>query len=201
MKQTGVELLSEEASCSRNDTGSVGAVSIHSFAKTLQPVEQDETEVTFIPETTRTGSQDSKQPAAGAAHQGSEHDSHLAREIGHGKEHEPQSNFESELEIRESVCKVRKLLNRRMRVMVTDGRIFEGTLSCLDKQGNLLLNNATEFSRRELQVSKTSLTPLADSKPRFDQRSLGLILIPKHARTSCQFQHFMEERLADLSLV
>lgn len=185
----------EEASC----TGSAGC-SHSKFAKSIQLVEKDKTE-DRLTETTRTGLQACEQPTSGAPHQEYEHDSQFTREPSLGKEHEPESTFEPEPETRESVRKVRKLLNRRMRVMVTDGRIFEGTLSCLDKQGNLLLNDATEFSRRELQVSKTSLTPLADSKTRFDQRSLGLILIPKHARTSCQFQHFMEERLADLSLV
>lgn len=196
MKQAGVEKAPERA-----DTGIGNVESSHStFAKKMQPVDQDGVEVQFTPESTRTGSQASELPAAGAPRQRSDHESHLAPEMDPGKEHEPQSNSDSEPDTRESIQKVRKLLNRRMRVVVTDGRVFEGSLSCLDKQGNLLLNNATEFSPRVETASSASLLG-EDSKPRSDQRSLGLILIPKHARTSCQFQRFMEERMADLSLV
>jgi small nuclear ribonucleoprotein (snRNP)-like protein len=44
------------------------------------------------------------------------------------------------------VAAVRAMLNRRLRVRVTDGRVFVGYLNCFDKSGNILLNNAVERS-------------------------------------------------------
>lgn len=43
-----------------------------------------------------------------------------------------------------AVARVRGLLNRRLRVKVCDGRVFYGNLNCFDKQGNVILINATE---------------------------------------------------------
>ena len=43
-----------------------------------------------------------------------------------------------------AVAQVRSLLNRKLRVKVTDGRVFYGYLNCFDKKGNIILLNATE---------------------------------------------------------
>jgi small nuclear ribonucleoprotein (snRNP)-like protein len=42
------------------------------------------------------------------------------------------------------VAAVRSMLNRKLRVRVTDGRVFVGYLNCFDKSGNILLNNSVE---------------------------------------------------------
>ena len=43
-----------------------------------------------------------------------------------------------------SVAQVRSMLNRKLRVKITDGRVFYGYLNCFDKKGNIILINATE---------------------------------------------------------
>lgn len=47
-------------------------------------------------------------------------------------------------EERPGVAKVRAMLGKKLRVRVTDGRVFYGYLNCFDKRGNLILVNATE---------------------------------------------------------
>lgn len=84
---------------------------------------------------------------------------------------------------------VKKLLFRRMLVGVTDGRFFMGNFYCLDKQGNIILQDAVEYR----SMRHNSPTPL-------EQRCLGLILIPSSCRTSCHVDSSVEEQLALLSL-
>ncbi|KAA8514907.1 hypothetical protein F0562_018086 [Nyssa sinensis] len=87
------------------------------------------------------------------------------------------------------VKKVRKLLFRRMLVGVSDGRFFLGMLYCIDKQGNIILQDAVEYR----STRRCSPSPM-------EQRGLGLILIPFSCRTSCHVDCTIEEQLSLLSL-
>lgn len=84
---------------------------------------------------------------------------------------------------------VRKLLFRRMLVGVNDGRFFMGNFHCMDKQGNIILQDAVEFR----SVRRSSPSPM-------EQRGLGIILIPASCRTSCHIDSSVEEQLSLLSL-
>ena len=88
-----------------------------------------------------------------------------------------------------AVTRVRKLLFRRMLVGVNDGRFFMGNFHCMDKQGNILLQDAVEFR----SVRRSSPSPM-------EQRGLGLILIPSSCRTSCHIDCSVDEQLSLLSL-
>ncbi|KAI5670955.1 hypothetical protein M9H77_11319 [Catharanthus roseus] len=87
------------------------------------------------------------------------------------------------------VDRVKKLLGHRMLVGIKDGRFFLGMFYCIDKQGNIILQDAVEyrFTRR------SSPSPM-------EQRGLGLILIPFACRTSCHVDCSIEEQLSLLSL-
>lgn len=37
------------------------------------------------------------------------------------------------------------LLNQKLRIYITDGRLIEGNLQCVDKDLNFILGNATEY--------------------------------------------------------
>uniref|UniRef100_A0A0E0LEN7 Sm domain-containing protein n=1 Tax=Oryza punctata TaxID=4537 RepID=A0A0E0LEN7_ORYPU len=92
------------------------------------------------------------------------------------------------------VEKVRKMLFRRMLVGVNDGRYFLGLFHCVDKQGNILLQDAVEYrssARRRRGDASSSPT---------EQRGLGLILIPAACRSSCHVDCAVEESMALLSL-
>ncbi|KAH7568555.1 hypothetical protein ACOSP7_011544 [Xanthoceras sorbifolium] len=89
----------------------------------------------------------------------------------------------------EIVSKVRKLLFRRMLVGIQDGRFFLGTFHCIDKQGNLILQDAVEYRC----TRRSSPSPM-------EQRGLGLILIPSSCRTSCHVDCSIDEQLSLLNI-
>jgi len=64
----------------------------------------------------------------------------------------------------ENVRRMRRLVGRKARVEVTDGRTFFGDLTCYDKDGNTLLRDA-----REVRVDKAG---------KEHNRVVGLALIP-----------------------
>ncbi|XP_078444271.1 small nuclear ribonucleoprotein family protein [Wolffia australiana] len=88
-----------------------------------------------------------------------------------------------------AVQKLRSLLFRRMLVGVNDGRFFAGAFHCLDKQGNIILQDAVEFR----SLRRGCHSPM-------EQRSLGLILIPASCRISCHVDCSIEEQISLLSL-
>jgi len=87
------------------------------------------------------------------------------------------------------VAQLRKLLFRRMLIGVSDSRFFLGVFHCIDKQGNIILQDAVEYR----STCRSSLSPM-------EQRCLGLILIPATCRTSCHVDCAIDEQLSLLSL-
>lgn len=87
------------------------------------------------------------------------------------------------------ISHVKKLLFRRLLVGVSDGRFFMGAFYCMDKQGNIILQDAVEYR----STRRSSPSPM-------EQRGLGLILIPFSARISCHVDCSIDEQLALLSL-
>ncbi|KAK9101635.1 hypothetical protein Scep_025065 [Stephania cephalantha] len=88
-----------------------------------------------------------------------------------------------------NVSLVKKLLFRRMLVGVNDGRFFVGAFHCMDKQGNIILQDAVEYR----STRRSSPSPM-------EHRSLGLILIPSSCRSSCHVDCSIEEQMSLLSL-
>ncbi|PIA39193.1 hypothetical protein AQUCO_02700402v1 [Aquilegia coerulea] len=88
-----------------------------------------------------------------------------------------------------NVSRVKKLLFRRMLIGVNDGRFFMGAFHCIDKQGNIILQDAVEFRT----TRRSSPAPM-------EQRCLGLILIPSSCRSSCHVDCSIEEQMSLLSL-
>ncbi|XAR72483.1 hypothetical protein NMG60_11019135 [Bertholletia excelsa] len=96
---------------------------------------------------------------------------------------------DSDTNVLDLVSRVKKLLFRRMLVGIKDGRFFLGTFYCIDKQGNIILQDALEYR----STRHSSPSPM-------EQRPLGLILIPFACRTSCHADCSIEEQLSLLSL-
>ncbi|WVZ78928.1 hypothetical protein U9M48_026568, partial [Paspalum notatum var. saurae] len=89
-----------------------------------------------------------------------------------------------------AVAKLRKLLFRPMLVGVNDGRYFLGLFHCVDKQGNIILQDAVEYRGAR---HSTPPTPM-------EQRCMGLILIPAACRSSCQVDCSVDEKMSLLCL-
>jgi small nuclear ribonucleoprotein (snRNP)-like protein len=90
------------------------------------------------------------------------------------------------------VKKARRLLYRRLKVGVADGRVFVGNFHCLDKQGNIILYDTVEF--RNVPGSGDEGVALGE------QRGLGLVLVPARCRTSCHVECSLEEKMDLLNL-
>ncbi|XP_020235594.1 uncharacterized protein LOC109815314 [Cajanus cajan] len=88
-----------------------------------------------------------------------------------------------------AVSRARKLLFRRILVGIKDGRFFLGSFYCIDKQGNIILQDAVEYR----STRQSSPSPM-------EQRCLGLILIPSSCRTSCHVDCSLQEHFSLLSL-
>ncbi|XP_031491317.1 uncharacterized protein LOC116258347 [Nymphaea colorata] len=100
-----------------------------------------------------------------------------------------ETTFNANLTETPAVNVVRKLLFRRLLVGVKDGRFFVGSFHCLDKQGNLILQDTVEYR----SIHRSSPSPM-------EQRCLGLVLIPFSCRTSCHVDLSLDEQLSMLSL-
>ncbi|KAL3149598.1 hypothetical protein ABBQ32_002368 [Trebouxia sp. C0010 RCD-2024] len=82
--------------------------------------------------------------------------------------------------------KARHLLHKRLKVVVTDGRVLIGDFLCIDKQGNLILGNTYQ----QVPCENTSS----------GERLVGQVLVPAAQRTSCHVEVMPSERRA-LSLL
>ncbi|XP_011096591.1 uncharacterized protein LOC105175738 [Sesamum indicum] len=87
------------------------------------------------------------------------------------------------------VTQAKKLIHRRMLVGIKDGRFFVGIFYCMDKQGNIILQDALEYR----STRRSSPSPM-------EHRGVGLILIPFSCRTSCHVDCSIEEHMSLLSL-
>jgi small nuclear ribonucleoprotein (snRNP)-like protein len=68
-----------------------------------------------------------------------------------------------------------RLLGATVRTRVRDGRVFIGTLRCVDKQRNIVVGNAREYAS-EAEASEAEATPV---------RTINMVLIGADERVSC----------------
>ncbi|EPS70464.1 hypothetical protein M569_04303, partial [Genlisea aurea] len=88
------------------------------------------------------------------------------------------------------IGEAKKLIHRQMLIGIKDGRFFLGSFYCIDKPGNIILQDAVEYR----SMRRTSPSPM-------EQRGVGLILIPSTCRISCHVDCSIDEQLSLLSLV
>uniref|UniRef100_A0A7R9YU88 Sm domain-containing protein n=1 Tax=Chlamydomonas euryale TaxID=1486919 RepID=A0A7R9YU88_9CHLO len=79
------------------------------------------------------------------------------------------------------VARVRKLLYRRLRVVLADGRTLLGDLQAFDKQGNLILGATRET--------------VSTSSGRKEERTIGIVLIPRDQQKAVELEGTLEEKL------
>jgi small nuclear ribonucleoprotein (snRNP)-like protein len=101
-------------------------------------------------------------------------------------------------------------------VLLKSGRVIEGDLACLDKQGNIILNNAVEHINANGSSSSSSNNNAADSSSSSSQgnssssssssskpvvNQMGMVLIPKAQQGDVLLEVTLSERANMLSLV
>ncbi|KAL1274423.1 hypothetical protein QQF64_027237 [Cirrhinus molitorella] len=73
-------------------------------------------------------------------------------------------------------CKLENLLNKSMRIRMTDGRTLVGLFLCTDRDCNVILGSAQEFLKS------------TDSFSQGEPRVLGLAMIPGHHVVSIEVE-------------
>ena len=64
------------------------------------------------------------------------------------------------------------LIGAETRCVTRDGRVFIGTLRCVDKQKNIILSNAREHANEEEEEAR---------------RTINMILLSKEERVRCEY--------------
>ncbi|CAK0783784.1 hypothetical protein CVIRNUC_006984 [Coccomyxa viridis] len=64
---------------------------------------------------------------------------------------------------------VHDILGTRLKVLTADGRVISGLLTCLDKQGNIVLQHAAQHL-----------------EPSLEERHLGTVIVPQNQRLKTQ---------------
>jgi small nuclear ribonucleoprotein (snRNP)-like protein len=92
-------------------------------------------------------------------------------------------------------------------VLLPSGRIIEGDLACLDKQGNLILSNAVEHILTASSSSSTGSSSTqatgggsSSSSKQPQTTQLGMVLVPKAQQQEVSLRVSLSEKTAMLSL-
>lgn len=83
-------------------------------------------------------------------------------------------------------------------MVLPSGRVIEGDLACLDKQGNLILSNATEHILTTGSNGSSASNGGSTSNPATTQ--LGMVLVPKAQQKEVSLRVSLSEKAAMLSL-
>lgn len=83
-------------------------------------------------------------------------------------------------------------------VVLPSGRVIEGDLACLDKQGNLILSNAAEHILTAGAPDSSSSSSSSQAQPQTTQ--LGMVLVPKAQQQEVSLRVSLSEKAAMLSL-
>ena len=68
------------------------------------------------------------------------------------------------------------LIGAETRCVTRDGRVFVGTLRCVDKQKNIILSNAREYASEEERAGGETAA----------RRTINMILLSKEERVRCE---------------
>lgn len=79
-------------------------------------------------------------------------------------------------------------------VLLPSGRVIEGDLACLDKQGNLILSNACEHIPTGSSTGSKSTSQQQQTTP------LGMVLVPKAQQQEVSLKVTLSEKASMLSL-
>ncbi|XP_077645639.1 N-alpha-acetyltransferase 38, NatC auxiliary subunit [Lonchura striata] len=79
------------------------------------------------------------------------------------------------------------LLNRSLRIRMSDGRTLVGAFLCTDRQSNVILGSAQEFLKAA-GLGCPGGAPPADAFPGSEPRVLGLAMVPGHHIVSIEVE-------------
>lgn len=73
---------------------------------------------------------------------------------------------------------VKDIMGKRVRVVLDDDRVIDGTLQALDKDMNLIIGDSTEFHRMLNKDNKDSIEFFDERMTKLPSRHLGMAMVP-----------------------
>ena len=76
---------------------------------------------------------------------------------------------------------VKDVLGKRVRVVLDDDRVIDGSLMCLDKDLNLIIDNSTEWHSMLQSKQAEKIVFVDENVIKLPSRNLGMAMVPgKH---------------------
>ncbi|CAM1504078.1 Fc.00g016690.m01.CDS01 [Cosmosporella sp. VM-42] len=88
------------------------------------------------------------------------------------------------------------IINKNLRVLTTDGRLFWGSLKCTDPDKNIVLAHTYEYRQPSAKkVAEAAATKAPDESVTLDltSRYLGLVVVPGHHIVRLQVEMFASQ--------
>lgn len=86
-------------------------------------------------------------------------------------------------------------------MLLKSGRVIEGDLACIDKQGNLILSNAVEHILAASSSSSSANGSSGGSNGKPAQNQMGMVLVPKAEQGDVLMEVTLSEKANMLSLI
>jgi small nuclear ribonucleoprotein (snRNP)-like protein len=90
------------------------------------------------------------------------------------------------------------LLNKNLRITVTDGRMFRGSFKCTDPDMNVILADTYEYRQPSANERAEAASTASHGSMTLDMTSryLGLVVVPGHHIVGMQVEQFASQMRA-----
>ncbi|KAK7430237.1 hypothetical protein QQZ08_003212 [Neonectria magnoliae] len=87
------------------------------------------------------------------------------------------------------------ILNKNLRVLTTDGRLFWGSFKCTDPDRNIILANTYEYRQPSSKQRAEAAEKAGDNHVTLDMTSryLGLVVVPGHHIIKMEVEEFASQ--------
>ncbi|KAH8734914.1 hypothetical protein BGZ61DRAFT_443378 [Ilyonectria robusta] len=87
------------------------------------------------------------------------------------------------------------ILNKNLRVLTTDGRLFWGAFKCTDPDKNIVLANTYEYRQPSSKQRAEAAVKAGDEAVTLDMTSrfLGLVVVPGHHIVKMEVEQFASQ--------
>ncbi|KAH7001637.1 hypothetical protein EDB80DRAFT_779448 [Ilyonectria destructans] len=87
------------------------------------------------------------------------------------------------------------ILNKNLRVLTTDGRLFWGTFKCTDPDKNIILASTYEYRQPSSKQRAEAAVKAGDEAVTLDMTSryLGLVVVPGHHIVKMEVEQFASQ--------
>ncbi|KND91387.1 N-alpha-acetyltransferase 38-A, NatC auxiliary subunit [Tolypocladium ophioglossoides CBS 100239] len=88
---------------------------------------------------------------------------------------------------------LQSLLNKNLRVVTTDGRLFWGSFKCTDPDKNVVLAHTYEYRHPSADTVHRQLVETGEGTVDMTSRYLGLVVVPGHHIVKMELEQFASQ--------